>query len=98
MDDSRDIFASLLAAIDARLAEPGASEDLPTATAGGDRDSLRAQLRRLRAEADLTEVRLHSEINHAQTTYAEAAFCAECGEPAPCETIRGLAERYEVTG
>jgi hypothetical protein len=89
MDSSADVFSSLLATIDARLTEP------PASAADTDRDSQRARLARHLMEADRVEVELHSHITQQPVTYGEASFCAECGEPAPCPTIRGLVERYE---
>jgi hypothetical protein len=37
------------------------------------------------AQADLVE---------QPVAYGAATFCRECGEPAPCETIRDLAVQY----
>ena len=90
MDSSADVFHSLLATIDSRLAQPTPAEQ------GDDRGSQRARLSRLRTEADRVEVELHSHVTHQSVTYGEASFCAECGEPAPCPTIRRLIERYDV--
>lgn len=51
-----------------------------------------AETARLRADGDV--VRRHSRVADQQVTYGLASFCRECGEPAPCPTIRSLAERY----
>jgi hypothetical protein len=91
MDRSADVFGSLLDVIDARLQEapqPPADAD--------DRDSERSRLAWLRLETDRAEVRLHSHVTTQPVTYGEASFCTECGEPAPCPTIRLMADRYEL--
>jgi hypothetical protein len=50
-----------------------------------------------RLGADRTLTRLHSEVANQPVTYGQASFCRECGQPAPCETIRRLAEEYGCT-
>ena len=92
MDSSPDVFASLQAAIDARLAEP------PIEEGTDERALLRERLTRLRMEGDRVEAELHSHVTSQPVTYGEASFCAECGEPTPCPTIRGLLDHYDVTG
>jgi hypothetical protein len=47
-----------------------------------------------RLETDRTTVERHSRVADQPVTYGQASFCRECGEPAPCPTIRDLAERY----
>lgn len=50
-----------------------------------------------RLEDAQTQIRLHSEVADQPVTYGQASFCRECGEPAPCQTIRHLAEEYGCT-
>lgn len=88
MDSSSEPVATLLASIDATLAQ------LPEIAASEERGFQRTQLARLRLEADRLEAQLHDHIAMQPVTYGEAAFCTECGEPAPCPALRGLMERY----
>lgn len=92
VDKPTDVFSALLTAIDVRRREV---PDLGDGAA--DHDDQRARLAGLRLEADRLETQLHSRITHQPVTYGEASFCAECGEPAPCPTIRGLAAQYGVS-
>jgi hypothetical protein len=91
VDKPTDVFSALLTAIDVRRRElpvPGEGSSEP--------EDQRTRLAGLRLEADRLETQLHSRITHQPVTYGEAAFCAECGEPAPCPTIRGLSAEYDV--
>ena len=88
MDSSSAAFEALLAAIDAELA------GLPHGTAQGERDAQRHRVARLRLEADRIEAELHSRVTSQPVTYGQASFCAECGEPAPCPTVRRLVEAH----
>lgn len=83
MGTPSDVYRCLAETLDARLRSESAH---PPET----------ELRRL--EADRNAVRLHSRIADQPVTYGQASFCRECGEPAPCETIRGLSERYGCDG
>jgi hypothetical protein len=53
---------------------------------------------RVRLGADQATVQLHSEVTDQPVTYGHTSFCRECGEPAPCETIRRLSEQYGCEG
>jgi hypothetical protein len=91
VDKPTDVFSALLTAIDVRHRE------LPVPADGDpEPEHQRARLAGLRLDADRLETQLHSRITHQPVTYGEAAFCAECGEPAPCSIIRGLAAEYDV--
>jgi hypothetical protein len=52
---------------------------------------------RHRLESDRSLARSHSRVADQPVTYGQASFCRECGEPAPCDTIRRLAEEYGCT-
>ncbi len=45
-------------------------------------------------EEDRRQVQAHSRVADQLVTYGQGSFCRECGEPAPCPTIRDLADRY----
>ncbi len=92
MDSSTDVFTTLQAAIDARL------QDRPAPDGTDERAELRARLGRLHLEADRVQAALHSHVTSQPVTYGEASFCAECGEPAPCPTIRELVAEYDAGG
>lgn len=47
-----------------------------------------------RLAADQATLRRHADLVEQSVTYGAATFCRACGEPAPCETIRQLAEQY----
>ncbi len=92
MDTPSDVYQCLAETIDARLnAPPGG---VPGHHAG-ESASGTGDAEVLRLEADQKTVQLHSQLIGQPVTYGEASFCQECGEPAPCETIRRLAEQYE---
>ena len=92
MDTPSDVYQCLVETIDARLdAVPGGApghDAREPASGTGDAEVLRL-------EADKKAVQLHSQLIGQPVTYGEATFCRQCGEPAPCETIRRLAEQYE---
>jgi hypothetical protein len=83
------VYQCLADTIDGRLgslpADAGSGEPGPPA-AEADELGLLA--------ADRAMVRLHSDLVEQPVAYGAATFCRECGEPAPCETIRDLAVQY----
>ncbi len=88
MQPETDVYRCLAETLDARLRS--LSADVPGDGSAGTQG--KDQIRLL--EVDRTTVRLHSQLADRPVTYGHAMFCQECGEPAPCTTIRRLSEQY----
>lgn len=94
MDAPADVYQCLAEALDDRLRS--VSEDPSPDRSAQESPEVDAARRRL--EADRTAVRLHAQVADQPVTYGQASFCRECGDPAPCGTIRRLSEQYGCTG